>query len=181
MIDPDQQQAPAVRAAGAALNLPKEINKMAHPYLTDAAAGPIALAPVTEKSIAYTKERRQRELAEAEKLEGVIAYHEREAAAARALLADVRDSIARAEQKIALVEPLTEFPPQLTGDVRSPSDTDDCPVCGDLMVWDRQQNGFVHVLETGGFEVAGQSCRRPRKPDTKVMDPVGDDSERGLS
>lgn len=50
-----------------------------------------------------------------------------------------------------------------------PQTGEPCGECGDPMQWSPQQNGFIHPLGEGGFELAGKSCRRAVKGDTKVL------------
>jgi len=47
--------------------------------------------------------------------------------------------------------------------------------CGDSMQWSPQQNGFIHPLGEGGFELAGKSCRRV-KGEPSAAERVGGES-----
>lgn len=50
--------------------------------------------------------------------------------------------------------------------------------CGDLMRLDGDHNRYIHMLPEGGWEMAGESCKR-RRDQTLTMPPVGDDVVAG--
>ena len=55
-----------------------------------------------------------------------------------------------------------------------PQETPELCPCGAAMVWDREHNQYVHPLPEGGWELAGESCKR-RREQTLTMPPVVDD------
>ncbi|MFF3443580.1 hypothetical protein [Streptosporangium sp. NPDC002721] len=74
------------------------------------------------------------------------------------VLGDLDDTADRYRERLAAA-PVSLLPAPL-GDTQVWPDGNLCPTCQLPMEWDPKQNAYVHRLAGGGFELAGNSCRR---------------------
>lgn len=63
------------------------------------------------------------------------------------------------------------FPPRMQ-EATGPQGVEVCQTCGAPMQWN-EKHGFIHPIDGGGWDLAGESCRRGRVGDTQVLPDPG--------
>ncbi|GGK62082.1 hypothetical protein Sme01_04010 [Sphaerisporangium melleum] len=157
--------ADASRQAGTAVGLGRQIDSLSQANQQDADSIAAAEQSIREMRVAIDQRNQEiARLADEKGLNERMAQNNRDDAEATARLLEMH-GCPRPTVDV-LVAPVAEQTP--TGDPGA------LPCrCGDLMRLDLERNQYIHDIPGGGWELAGESCKR-RRQDTLTMPPVDD-------